>query len=167
MLVWKVLDVKKCMNAMLASEAFDFLLLSDAQITTKIHYEIDGHLTPGYLTEEERRMESIPEKGCIPYGHLRGVCFDVIKGKRKPASFRFTFLCPRSGIRQIIAQGQLAVRPEDVANLTLNVKYANEELYITAGCTLHTFTMDRAMENAWDAWVAGFLKRLEIAVETV
>ena len=52
MLALKVLDVKNCMNDLLASEAFDRFLLSDATITTRMTYSLDGHLTKGYLTEE-------------------------------------------------------------------------------------------------------------------
>ena len=51
MLALKVLDVKNCMNDLLASEAFDRFLLSDATITTRMTYSLDGHLTKGYLTE--------------------------------------------------------------------------------------------------------------------
>lgn len=60
MLALKVLDVKNCMNDLLASEAFDRFLLSDATITTRMTYSLDGHLTKGYLTEEELLRKDCP-----------------------------------------------------------------------------------------------------------
>ena len=155
MLALKVLDVKNCMNDLLASEAFDRFLLSDATITTRMTYSLDGHLTKGYLTEEELLEEGLSGERCVPYGYVRKLCFDMIKGKRKPASFHFTFLCPQKLLREII-EGQ---------SLSLNLRYVGEELLVTAGCTMQGFSLDRSMEEAWKTWVLAFFGRLSIAVE--
>lgn len=165
MLALKVLDVKKCMNDLLASEAFDRFLLSDATITTRMTYALDGHLTKGYLSEEELLEEGLSGERCVPYGYVRKLCFDMIKGKRKPAAFHFTFLCPRALLEEIIARQGLAIRSAEVANLTLNLRYVGEELFVTAGCTMQGFSLDRSMEEAWKAWVLSFFTRLSIAVE--
>ena len=54
----------------------------------------------------------------MPYGYVRKLCFDTIKGKRKPASFHFTFLCPQKLLREIIEGQSLSIQPSEVANLT-------------------------------------------------
>ena len=102
MLAVKVLDVKKCMNALLASEIFDAFLLSEATITTRMTYTLDGHLTKDYLTEEELAEAGLLGERCVSYGYVRKLCFDMIKGKRKPAVFHFTFLCPKKLMEQMI-----------------------------------------------------------------
>ena len=127
MLALKVLDVKNCMNDLLASEAFDRFLLSDATITTRMTYSLDGHLTKGYLTEEELLEEGLSGERCVPYGYVRKLCFDMIKGKRKPASFHFTFLCPQKLLREIIEGQSLSIQPSEVANLTLNLRYVGSK----------------------------------------
>ena len=165
MLALKVLDVKNCMNDLWASEAFDRFLLSDATITTRMTYSLDGHLTKGYLTEEELLEEGLSGERCVPYGYVRKLCFDMIKGKRKPASFHFTFLCPQKLLREIIEGQSLSIQPSEVANLTLNLRYVGEELLVTAGCTMQGFSLDRSMEEAWKTWVLAFFGRLSIAVE--
>lgn len=165
MLALKVLDVKKCMNALLASEIFDAFLLSEATITTRMTYTLDGHLTKDYLTEEELAEAGLLGERCVSYGYVRKLCFDMIKGKRKPAAFHFTFLCPKKLMEQMIDTQKVNVRPSDVANLTLNLRYVGEELHVTAGCTMAGFSLDRSMEEAWNTWVKMFFAEHEIAVE--
>ena len=165
MLAIKVLDVKKCMSDMLASEKFDCWQLAEAKLTTRIRYVIDGHITEGYLSKEELLAEGITEKECIPYRFVRGLCFDMIKGKQTPKSFRFTFLCPRREIAAILEAASMGVREEDIANLTMNISFVDGELLVTTSCALRTFTLDKSVESVWDSRVLDFFRDLEITVE--
>lgn len=167
MLAIRILDVKKCMQCMLASEAFDMWQLAEAKLTTRISYVIDGHITKGYLSEDELTAEGITENDCIPYAHVRKLCFDLIKGKQKPKSFRFTFLLPRSRIANFLATTSAGIREEDVANLTMNISFADGELLATTSCALCTFVPDKTVEHAWDSHVEDFFRKLEIAAEKI
>jgi hypothetical protein len=168
MLVLKILDVKRCMNDILATELFDKFQLAEASIITKVSYVIDGHVTPDFFSEEEAEQEGIDAQGCMPYGFLRPLCFDMIKGKRTPRSFRFTFLLPRAEIIRLLeTEPALPIRETDVANLTMNVKYAEETLQVTTSCSMHTFLLDKSLELLWDRWVLDFYKKLEIPVEKI
>ena len=89
----------------------------------------------------------------------------MIKGKRTPRSFQFVFLADSRLIGRILEREGISMRPEDVANLSLNVRYHEGELYVTCGCTLRLFSMDRTLENAWADRIGGFLKKQEIAAE--
>ena len=66
---------------------------------------------------------------------------------------------------QIIAQEQLQINPEDIANLTMNISYVQGELLVTTSCSERTFSLDKSLANAWDSWVLAFLRKMEIAVE--
>lgn len=157
-------DVKNCMSCLLAGDSFDALLLADATITTRVRYEIDGHLTKDYLSEEQREAEGLADLRITPYVYVRPLCFDMIKGKQKPQNFRFTFLCPPLLLEELIAKEELKVLPSDVANLTLTLSYASEELRAMSAVTMTSFTMDRSVELAWDAWVESFFKQNNIGM---
>lgn len=153
------------MNYMLASEAFDAWEVAEVKITAKVSYVIDGHVTPGYLTAEEMAAENIPPGGCIPFGSVRPLCFEMIKGKRTPQSFRFTFLCSKKQMQQMIREEQLQISPEDVVNLTMNITFHQGELLVTTSCLERTFSLDKSLAYAWDTWVKEFFHEMEIAVE--
>lgn len=161
----RILDVKKCMNDLLAADVFDEFLLSEAVITTRMCYRLDGHLTEGYLTEEEKREEGLEGERCVPYGYVRRLCFDMIKGKRKPESFHFTFLCSGRNIERLLKASVTGMEPREIANLTMNLKYVKEELVVTSACTMTGFSMDRTVELLWDESVRKFFANNGIATE--
>lgn len=165
MLALRVLDVKKCMNYLLATEAFDAWEVAEVKIRSKLSYVIDGHVTPDFLTAEEMESEGLTPGGCVPFSGVRHLCYEMIKGKRTPQSFRFSFLCPREQMAQMIAKEQLQINPEDIANLTMNISYVQGELLVTTSCSERTFSLDKSLANAWDSWVLAFLRKMEIAVE--
>ena len=78
---------------------------------------------------------------------------------------RQAFLVSVVFLEQMIEAQKVNVRPSDVANLTLNLRYVGEELHVTAGCTMAGFSLDRSMEEAWNTWVKIFFAEHEIAVE--
>ena len=162
---WKILDVKKFMNIMLCREAFDTLLLAEASITGGVSYVIDGHLTEDFYSEQELEEMGLAGERCTTYGRVRPICFEMIKGKRTPRSFQVVFLAGSRLVGRVLEREGISMRPEDVANLSLNVRYHEGELYVTCGCTLRLFSMDRTLENAWADRIGGFLKKQEIAAE--
>ena len=153
------------MNYMLATEAFDAWEVAEVKIIAKVSYVIDGHVTPDYMSPEELEAEHLLPGGCIPFGSLRPLCFEMIKGKRTPQSCRFTFLCPREQMEEIIAKEQLEISPEDIVNLTMNITFHQGELLVTTSCAERTFSLDKSLAHAWDAWVLDFFRKMEIAVE--
>lgn len=165
MLALRVLDIKKCMNYLLASEAFDMWEVAEVKITSKVSYVIDGHVTPDFLTPEEMAAENMVPGGCIPFGSVRPLCFEMIKGKRTPQSFRFTFLGSGEQREQMIREKSLRISPEDIANLTMNITFHQGELLVTTSCAERTFSLDKSLAYAWDDWVAEFFRKMEIAVE--
>ncbi|MBR1571228.1 MAG: hypothetical protein IJ655_00660 [Lachnospiraceae bacterium] len=159
MIALEILDVKKCMSDMLAGEAFDGFLLREASITTGNNFLIDGTLVEDFYDENDRAINQIDE-GYMPYKLERGICFEIIKGKRTPHSFRFTFLASKREYEGILGE----IASQDIANMTLNILYANGKLTATTAVTHRGFSMDKSAELAWDKWVRDFFRQLEIAV---
>ena len=92
MIALELTDIKTFMNKLLRSEVFDHFLLQEAVITNSATYTINGQITKGFYTEEE--LDELQLNGCrfLPFSMLKGNCFDLIKGKKTPSSFRFVFL---------------------------------------------------------------------------
>ncbi len=150
MLGKRIIDVKRCMQLMLSTDAFDAWELSDAKIIHHVSYVIDGHLEEG---------------GCVPYAQVRPICFDMIKGKVTPKQFRFTFLLPKEKYADFLGQAGLIENVESIASLSMNFVYAEDELLLTTGVARTTFSLDKSIEMAWDAYVLFVFRRLEIAME--
>ena len=91
MLALELTNVKDFMNKLLKSETFDNFLLQEAVITSAASYVIDGHIHDGFFSSEEISELGLTGYRLLPFRFLRGNCFDLIKGKKTPSSFKFIF----------------------------------------------------------------------------
>ena len=85
-------DTKDFMNKLLRTEIFDNFLLQEAVITKAASYVIDGHLQKGFYSSTELEENGIAGYSILPFRMLRTNCFDLIKGRQTPSSFKFVFL---------------------------------------------------------------------------
>lgn len=161
----QISDVKGCMNHMLLKDTFDHFSLVEATITTKASFVIDGALVDGYYDESELAAFGGNVPKFMPYGEARNICLDVIKGKKTPGYFKFVFSAPRDIIAQLIAVNDISIDIDDVASLSLNIRYQNELLYATTGSSLKVFTPDKSLDNAWDEYIEKFLIASDISYE--
>ena len=93
MVALKIEDAKAFTNGLFVGNLFDAFLLREAEITTYNRFTIDGRISRGYYSEEERA-----EKGLEDYSFwstIRPICFSLVKGKRLPESFRLVFQLDR------------------------------------------------------------------------
>ena len=79
------------MNKLLRMEIFDNFLLQEAVITKAASYVIDGHLQKGFYSSTELEENGIAGYSILPFRMLRTNCFDLIKGRQTPSSFKFVF----------------------------------------------------------------------------
>lgn len=167
MIALELTDVKDFMNKLLRSEVFDHFLLQEAVITSAATYTINGQITKGFYTEEE--IEEAQLSGCrfLPFSMLRGNCFDLIKGKKTPSSFRFVFLLSPTNMEKTIATVGSSYKAADVTGMYINLKYQNQLLSLTTGIAYNIFSTDKTLENEWDRMVEKFLKQNEIAFEEI
>ncbi len=165
MQAFKITQVKNFMNLMLCKETFDSFLLSEATITTKASFVIDGHLVEDYYEPEE--LQQLRDRGisCIFYKDVRSLCFDMIKGKKTPGYFKFVFLDAPGHISKLLTQHGISMTLSDISSLSLNIRYQNGELYVTTGSSLSVFTPDKSVDRAWDQYIERFLSDNEIFYE--
>ncbi len=167
MIALEITDVKDFMNKLLRNEVFDHFLLQEAVITGAATYTINGQLTKGFYSEDE--VEEHQLSGCrfLPFSMLRGNCFDLIKGKKTPSSFRFVFLLSPANMEKTIASVESSYTPSDITGMYINLKYQNQLLSLTTGIAYNIFSTDKTLENEWDKMVEKFLKQNEITFEEI
>lgn len=161
MVALKIEDAKAFTNGLFVGNLFDAFLLREAEITTYNRFTIDGRISRGYYSEEERA-----EKGLEDYSFwstIRPICFSLVKGKRLPESFRLVFQLDREKTAAFINSRVAGIQPEQVNGLYINVHFENKELKCVSGTSLKIFTLDKILENEWDEWVKRFLKENKVA----
>lgn len=165
MIALELTDKKDFMNKLLKSEIFDHFLLQEAVIVSGASYVIDGHITKDFYSEDELEMMGISGYEILPFAQLRGNCFDLIKGKRTPSSFKFIFQLSPENLKKTLASTGSAYTENDVTAVYLNLMFQNQTLTLTTGISYKVFSLDKSLEHQWDALVQNFLKKNEIPFE--
>ena len=165
MLALKLTDIKVFMNKLLRSETFDHFLLQEAVITGAAQYIIDGRINPEYFSEEELEDSKLTGYSILPFSMLRGNCFDLIKGRKTPTSFKFVFLLSPENQKKTLESLHTSFTEKDIRGFYLNLKFQNNTLTLTTGVSYQIFTMDKSLEEEWDKLVIRFLKQQEISFD--
>ena len=88
MIALQITSMKQFMNHLLVADTFEPFLLEEAVISTASNFTIDGHVNREFY-ENDENSPSLPDNEFRPWSELKGLCFDLIKGKRTPLFFRF------------------------------------------------------------------------------
>lgn len=154
-------DVKEFMGKLLTTELFDTFLISEASITTFTTFEIDGSYHADYFNSEER-----DPSGTLPsypsWKQLRPLFYSLIKGKNTPLNFRIVFRLADYNVEKLLIQSGLSLRLSDVAGLFLNLHYDGKTVTFTTGTSLRIFTLDKALDHAWDDMIQRFFRQKQI-----
>lgn len=165
MIALQITSLKQFMNALLATETFDIFLLEQANITTYNTFQIDGRQNKAFYTEEEWTDASIRPYEFTRWKDIRGLCFDLIKGKHTPTAFKFVLqLCPEY-IEGILKNEDTLLKSDDIKSLVLTLKYDGSRLVLVTGTSLKTFIPDKSIEQYWDNAVRRFLAKKELGFE--
>lgn len=163
MISLKIEAIKPFMNKLLLYPAFDSFHLVEGTITTYNTFHIDGRLQPGYYSKEEQESLGLSGRRFSRWQELRPFCLELIKGKRTPLSFRFTFQLSPENTEKLLTQTGSLFSPKDVNGLILNIRYDSTGLTCTTATSLTLFTMDKSLEHSWDQMVQKFLLKQDIA----
>ena len=163
MIALQIQDIKDFMNRLLLKETFDPFLVIEATITTYNTFHIDGRLKPDYYSPEERENLNLAEHHFSRWQNLRPFCLELIKGKRTPLSFQFTFQLSPENTKKLLDQTESVFSFQDVNVLILNIRYDSTSLFCTTALSLNIFTMDKSLEHAWDQMIQKFLLKQEIS----
>jgi len=157
----KILEMNRFMGKLLKGENFDGFLLKEGFLRTSIEYRFQGQLFAEYFDTVEQ--ENLEEK-YIYWGELRSTIFELIKGKRTPLAFSFTLLLTKTDTTELLARRSVNVG-EDSPSLFLQIRFEHGTGRIITGTARNTFTLDKSLDEAWDAEVKQLLKAMELAVE--
>ena len=146
---------KNIMNSLLVSDQFDSFLVEEAMITTFNTFHIDGHLVKDFYTGEE--LEELErEKKSVLFSYwsdIRPICFQLIKGKKTPVSFKVVLHAAPELIEKIAATPECQVAANLIRSLALNIRYDNGKVTCITGTAFTTFIMDKSVDNLWDAYI--------------
>lgn len=153
--------MNRFMAKLLKGECFDRFLLKEGFLRTGIEYRFQGHIFKEYyeLSEQELLTEEY-----AAWSEVKTVVFDLIKGKKTPLAFSFTLQLARRELPEFLEQQNVSVG-EDTPSLFLQVRFDHGTGHIVTGTARNVFTLDKTLEEAWDAYVKQYLKQEEIPVE--
>ena len=122
-------------------------------------FRIDGFIQKDFFDIDT----DLPEYSY--WKNIREYCFSLIRGKRTPLSFRFVFSLSHRNIARLIEQNNLALDPDEIQGLYLNIRFDGKSLACVTGSSFKTFSMDKTLEHAWDEMVEKFFRQKQIAFE--
>ena len=160
---------KNIMNALLASEQFDSFLVEEAVITTFNTFHIDGHIVPEFYSSEElEELKSSKESLSFScWKDIRPVCFQLIKGKKTPVSFKAVLHAAPSLIEKIAANPECEVAANLIRSLVINIRYESGKVTCITGSAFTTFIMDKSVDKLWDSYVRRLLSGFGLDFEEV
>ncbi len=165
MVALEITSMKNFMRQLLASESFDLFLLEEAVITTANTFSIDGRMHPEFF--EGTDDADCPSYEFRPWSELKSLCFDLIKGKRTPLSFRFTLHLMPEKAKALLEKKACDVDPGQLKAFVLNIRYDGSRAVLTTGTAFHTFVMSKEPDVIWDQALSDYLSKKGIDYESL
>lgn len=153
-------ELKTAASCIFTKETFDYFLVKEIVISTSNTFHVDGRLHLDYYSEEEKEMLRDPVYS--DWKSLRPFCFQLIKGKKLPRSFRLVFQLSGSNVEKFLKNYHLPYQVSDIGGLFLHFRYENRILSATSGTSLNFFTLEKTVDLAWDEMVKRILKQAGI-----
>lgn len=165
MKIYKISGLKDFMNKLLLSDAFDYFLLEEGTVVTANAFLIDGHIRKEFYTKEEQEDENLCPYDFSLWKDIRPLCFQLIKGKRTPLSFKFVLLLLPAHMGKILEKGGFTDNGSLIKAFTLTIKYDGADIMLMTGLSTNTFLMDKTPEQLWDEAFCKFLTNQHISWE--
>lgn len=153
------------MNTLLVSEQFDSFLVEEVSITTFNTFHIDGHIVKDFYTREELENTGGYLPSFSQWKDIRPICFQLIKGKKTPVSFRVILHASPDLVNAIAQNPECGVAADLIRSLALNIRYDNGHVTCVTGTAFTTFLMDKSVDVLWDKYIQGFLTSLQLDFE--
>lgn len=160
MIVLRMEDMKDFTTKLLLRNTFDTFCLSKASITTGTTLNLDGHINKSYYDDIDTKDEYATRTYAY-WSECKELAFSRIKGKRLPLSFQFVMVANEQVTATLCARSN-QYTPEQIAGLFLNIQYDGTTITCITGTSLHTFTLDKTMEQIWDQYIIEFFERNDI-----
>jgi hypothetical protein len=163
MIALKIIEIKTFMEKLFKSTMFDDFEISSADISTLTDFKITGTLNKNYYSSDE--LEVLGDKQLVRWVDIKDLVFYMIKGHKSPLSLKIVFSLPCEKIDQFIQQHQIDIKSDQINGLFFNIRYDQQGLSCTSGTSLKLFTMDKSLDQLWDASLQKFMKKHEIIFE--
>lgn len=164
MLALQISSMKQFMNHLLVADTFESFLLEEAVIGTACTFHIDGHVNQEFFQgdEDEQEKDSYEFR---PWSKVKGLCFDLIKGRRTPLFFRFVLhLMPEKAAALLEKEG-CDVEISQIKALALNIRYDGSKAVLTTATAFHTFLLSKEPDAIWDRALKKYLDGKGIGYE--
>ena len=156
MIALHITHIKDFMNTLFQKDCFDPFLVQEVTISTYNTFHIHGRLLKDFYTAEEWADIESTGNNCSLWQHIKPFCFHIIRGKKTPLSFQFVFKLSAKDTEKLLSQSHINVDPSQVEGLLLTLRYKNDSLQCVTGTSLHIFTLDTTVSQAWDQMVLHF-----------
>ena len=161
MIAIKITGQKSFMAKLLTTDCFDLFELEEADIETFNTFKIDGRINKDFYKNAGTDQAEIPKGLFSSWSKIRPICFDLIKGKQTPLSFKF-ILRPNDELKKkIFGDLNLPLSPDQFFPC-INIRFAQGEVVIITGMSTSVFSLDKDTEKAWDSFIPGFLESKDI-----
>lgn len=157
MIALQITSMKQFMNQLLAADTFDMFLLEEAVISTACTFSIDGHINRDFFRGDDGEAVELPYD-LRPWSEIKGLCFDLIKGKRTPLAFRFVLHLMPEKAASLLAKEGSDVDPSLVKALILNIRYDGTKAVLTTATAFHTFLPSKEPDAIWDRALMKYLE---------
>ena len=165
MKAFRIKELNHFISRLLKSDAFDCFLLSEGTVVTYNIFVIDGHMVKEFFAGDVADGGEMPPYDFSCWADMRPLCFDLIKGKRTPVSFKFVLHLKPELVAEILKKEGSSVSPSDIKALVLNIKYDGSELTCITATAFHSFLPDKAPDRLWDQFIQSFLDAKGISFE--
>ena len=156
MLAIKVDDLKSFTTELFSRELFDKYYVTDIEISTYNTFSINGSINKSYYEDEESKSYSY-------WKDLKPLCFDLIKGKRLPVSFKIVLKLDEYNIEKFIEDNSLDIFKDKLKECFINIIYEDKALTLTNGIFLNDFILDKSAQSAWDKYILDILDKANIS----
>lgn len=163
MISLNITEVKAFMGKLLMNAVFDEFLLRELELSTFTNFIVNGQFNEAFFTKEE--LEERGESRAVLWSDVRQTVFSMIKGNKTPLSLKIVFQLPPGKCAQMALRVGGKLRMEEIGGLYLNLRFEKGELHIITGTAIKTFTLDKTLEQEWDAEVKNILKNNGILFE--
>lgn len=164
MLALQITAMKSFMSQLLTGDTFDIFLLEEATVSTALTTTIDGHINTEFYPMAERTPEFIPYE-FQAWSEIKGLCYNLIKGKHTPLYFKFVFQLKPEHMKSLLEKEHLNPADSKLKSLVLTIKYDGSKAILTTGASYQTFVMDKTADVVWDRNLAKYLSTKNVAYE--
>lgn len=151
----QISSLKQFMQHLLVSDTFEPFLLEEAVVSAACTFTIDGHINSEFYGSEDDNAGKLYD--LRPWGEVKGLCFDLIKGKRTPLFFRFVLHLMPEKASALLEKESCPVEPSQVKALVLNIRYDGSKAVLTTGTAFHTFILSKEPDAIWDKALKKYL----------